>query len=228
MFDAAFSDIGDLPRAKFFGFSIWLKYLARCIISLGDLIYRSLILGVQHKEKRTKFFPRHLEKRHKFTQPRKQSQSLTKKVSDLQTPAFMVISQRHDKLTNIQPDRQLHVCRTYRLKRNAPSTGTEMIDRIEKCHSGLCNPCFLKQNNFLWSQFMILSHSVCRPMLIRSSMIQDVGLSCTQYGTVSYRLYIVIKTKLRWNLARHRIEGRRRSRRILRGNGGIGDVWRCI
>ena len=149
MFDAAFSDIGDLPRAKFSVSALDVNFWRGKFVSLGDLIYRSLFLGIQHKEKRTKFFHRHLEKRHKFAQPRKQSQSLTKKVSDLHTPAFMMITEPHDKLKNIHPDRQLHACRTYRLKRNAPSVGTERIDRIEKCHSGLCNPCFLKHDYFL-------------------------------------------------------------------------------
>ena len=78
MFDAAFSDIGDLPRAKFSASALDVNFWRGIYVSLGDLIYRSLFLGVQHKEKRAKFFHRHLEKRHKFVQPHKQSKSFTK------------------------------------------------------------------------------------------------------------------------------------------------------
>ena len=49
-------------------------------------------------------------------QPRNQFQSFGKK-SDPHTPPFMVISERHDKLTNIHPDRQLNACGTYRILR---------------------------------------------------------------------------------------------------------------
>ena len=34
---------------------------------------------------------------------------------------------------------QLYGCNGSLTTRNAPSAGTERIDRIEKCHSGLCN-----------------------------------------------------------------------------------------
>ena len=55
-----------------------------------------------------------------------QSKSFTKK-SDVQTLPFMVTSERHDR----------HIDR--KTTRNAPSAGTERIDHLEKCHSGLFN-----------------------------------------------------------------------------------------
>ena len=73
----------------------------------------------------------------------------------------------------------------------------------------------------------------------RSSMIQDVALrllhviSCAQYGTVSYRLCVVIR-KI-YIVVFHctvyctmRIEGGCHLWRILRCDGGMGDVWHCV
>ena len=100
----------------------------------------------------------------------------------------------------------------------------QMSIRFVGCH------CFLKQE----SQFMIFSIShITLHCTSRSSMIQDVALlhviSCTPYGTVSYRLYVVIR-KIYVEIVHFtgyctmRIECRHHSRRILRDNDGMGDV----
>ena len=101
-------------------------------------------------------------------------------------------------MTNLQTDRKT--------TRNTPSAGTEWIDRKEKCHSGLCNSIFKTTCNSchhspLYSHTTLESTPDRTPGARRSSMIQYAHtlygglllvISCAHYGTVSYRLRVVI------------------------------------
>ena len=96
--------------------------------------------------------------------------------------------------------------------------------------------CFLKQDRFLLSQFIKLSHyfRVHSGPSHSSIILYVVLLHVISYRTISYRLCVVIR-KIYVEILHctvyctMRIEGRRRrSWRILRGNGGMGDVWRGI
>ena len=79
-----------------------------------------------------------ISSRHRFTQPRNQSQSFCKKNQTfIPLPSWW---SKSDWQTKLQTDRKT-IKRAWNLPvaRNAPSAGTERIDRIEKCHSGLWN-----------------------------------------------------------------------------------------
>ena len=87
MFDAAFSDISDLPSVIFFGFSTWCKSLARDWSLQSWLDLERPFLGVHRKMK--KVFPLHywrgsistgqISSRHRLAQPRNKSKSFRKK-----------------------------------------------------------------------------------------------------------------------------------------------------
>ena len=119
----------------------------------------------------------------------------------------MVISQRHDKLTNIHPDRQLHACRTYRLKRNAPSVGTERIDRVKSVTTVCAIPLFSQARlllvhvttvhctltvTLLCTQFMVLSHYFVHSSWYSHTTLYTVHdtltvtLLCTQFMVLSH------------------------------------------
>ena len=92
-------------------------------------------------------------------------------------------------------------------------------NRIGKCHSGLCNSIVF------WNKTTSCIHSsryphtsshylsLCSALRVSgpscSSMIWYVALlhviSRAQYGTVSYRLCIVLRKILRWNLPLHSV-----------------------
>ena len=119
--------------------------------------------------------------------------------------------------------------------RNAPSAGTKRIDRIEKCHSGLRNSVVFSSKTVLLLLISQSVHDILTRLCTSTFYIWNVALlhviSCARCGTVSYRLRIVIRKILPWSscytvYCTMGIEGRRHSWRILRGNGGMGDVWR--
>ena len=65
MFDAAFSDIGDLPSANFFSvLALDVNFWRGIYVPNSDLIYRGLYRASNIRRKRAKFSPPHLEKRH--------------------------------------------------------------------------------------------------------------------------------------------------------------------
>ena len=71
---------------------------------------------------------------------------------------------------------QMHVTR------NAPSAGTERIDRIKKCHSGLCNSIVSQQDYFTLLQSALRLRSQFHNP-VRCAPARDI--MCTvRYGIV--------------------------------------------
>ena len=123
--------------------------------------------------------------------------------------------------------------------RNAPSAGTESIDRIRKCQSGLWDAIVFSSkttctsNHSSWcSQFLTLLCSAPVAVPGPRAPTRDI-MRRVRYGIVP--TFRRDSQNLRWNLPWHgtvyctmRIECRRHSWRILRDNGGMGDVWRGV
>ena len=124
-----------------------------------------------------------ISSRQSFAQPHHQYQSC-RKVSGLYTLIFMVHYGRRDRQTERQQETH-------------PALGPKGLIVKNVSLRFVQFYCFLKQDYFFESQLMISAHFfVVHSGLNRSSMIWYVALLhlilCAQYGTVSYRLCVVI------------------------------------
>ena len=143
MFDAAFSDIGDLLSGIFFSVSALDVNLWRRIkVSNGDLTYGGLSWASNIRRKKSKdlrFFPPHSEMRHFYWTDFFEIRATTQSIQVVQKkirpsyPAFIVHYGRHDKPTDGQKDNKKRAQRWDR-------KDWQVAIRFVGCH------CFLKQD----------------------------------------------------------------------------------